>query len=76
MTKKALFIMSLFLYLAFASRVSAKDSCDLDKCRSDCNEIGMPLRSCKAPTCIPVCGPLDEPSEVFPVIVPVKSSES
>lgn len=59
----------------YFSDVLASENCDIDKCRNDCNEIGLPLRSCKAPICIPVCGPLDEPSEVFPVAVPVESGE-
>lgn len=70
-----LFTLLLPINILIGLEANAKDSCDLDKCRSDCNEIGMPLRSCNAPTCIPVCGPLDEPSEMFPVIIPTELSE-
>lgn len=78
MIRISLIYLSVFLFpinVFIGLEANAKDACDLDKCRNDCNEIGMPLRSCKAPTCIPVCGPLDEPSEMFPVLVPVESSE-
>ncbi len=70
-----LFFFPLAVSLISAFKANAADICDVDKCRNDCNEIGLPLRSCKAPTCIPVCGPLDEPSEMFPVLVPIESSE-
>lgn len=69
-------IFFLLVFLFFPIRVAAESVCDVEKCNNDCFSIGMELKSCYAPYCIPVCGPLEVPKDIFPASVPKENKLS